>query len=289
MRTINLPTDLLRTFVTVIEVASFTRAAEILGRTQPAVSLQVQRLEQLVGHSLIKREGKNVALTERGEALAAHARQILRLNDIAVSHFKRPDEGTVLRIGLPVDYAVNLLQSIITKVVRSNSDTRIDIFCDLSKNLIESLRRNELDIVVALFEGDDQQFLFRQWSEQPIWVASEKFQVDLNAEIPLVVHPFGCVYRNRMTEALKNSGQGWRIAYSSPGIGGVQKAIINGLGVTCLTGPTVIKGMKKIAPGAKLPVLSPINIGLFARQVQLDAVGYEAIDAIGNGLEAALN
>ena len=67
MKIINLPTDLLRTFVTVVEVEGFTRAADILGRTQPAISLQVQRLEQLVGHKLILRVGKSVSLTEQGE------------------------------------------------------------------------------------------------------------------------------------------------------------------------------------------------------------------------------
>jgi len=88
MKIINLPTDLLRTFVTVVEVEGFTKAADILGRTQPAISLQVQRLEQLVGHKLILRVGKNVSLTEQGESLTVYARQILRLNDIAIARFE---------------------------------------------------------------------------------------------------------------------------------------------------------------------------------------------------------
>ena len=87
MKIINLPTDLFRTFVTVVEVEGFTKAADILGCTQPAISLQVQRLEQLVGHKLILRVGKNVSLTEQGESLTVYARQILLLNDIAIARF----------------------------------------------------------------------------------------------------------------------------------------------------------------------------------------------------------
>ena len=93
MKIINLPTDLLRTFLTVVEVEGFTKAADILGRTQPAISLQVQRLEQLVGHKLILRVGKNVSLTEQGESLTVYARQILRLNDIAIARFEPRNKG----------------------------------------------------------------------------------------------------------------------------------------------------------------------------------------------------
>ena len=99
----NLSTELLRAFITVIEVASFTRAAEILGRTQPAISLQIKRLEETVGYDLIERKGKEISLTERGEALAIHARQILRLNDLAVVQFEKPSKSSKLRVGLPVD------------------------------------------------------------------------------------------------------------------------------------------------------------------------------------------
>ena len=87
MKSTNLSIELLRAFITVIEVKSFTVAATLLGRTQPAVSLQLQRLEQLIGSKLITREGREMVLTEQGVALAAHAKRILRLNDLAVSQF----------------------------------------------------------------------------------------------------------------------------------------------------------------------------------------------------------
>ena len=284
MRVINISTELLRTFITVIEVASFTRAAEILGRTQPAISLQVKRLEGTVGYDLIERNGKEISLTERGEALAIHAREILRLNDIAVAQFEQKNPSSKLRVGLPVDYAVNTLQSCLTDVVRQHADVQIEIRCDLSKYLLSALRSNEIDIAVALFDGDDQQFLFRHWKEQPAWVGATDLVIPDQSDIPLVVHPYGCVYRERMASALKLAGKSWRIAYSSPGIGGVQRAVHDGLGLSCLTVPTVLQGMRKFSEKDGLPVLPPLHIGLFARQAQLGAVGYAAIDAIVNTL-----
>ena len=286
MGTPNLSTELLRAFITVVEVASFTRAAEILGRTQPAISLQIKRLEETVGCDLIERKGKEITLTERGEALAVHARQILRLNDLAMVQFEQPSLSSKLRVGLPVDYAVDTLQSCLTGVVREYSDVQVEIRCDLSKHILSALRCNEIDIAVALFDGDDQQFLFRHWKEQPIWVGAIDFEIPEQADIPLVVHPYGCVYRDRMTTTLKMDGKGWRIAYSSPGIGGVQRAVHDGLGLSGLTAPTVQSGMRKFTEKDGLPALPPLHIGLFARQMQLGSGGYAAIDAIVKTLEA---
>jgi DNA-binding transcriptional LysR family regulator len=280
MKIINLPTNLLRTFVTVVEVEGFTKAANILGRTQPAISLQVQRLEQLVGHKLILRVGKDVSLTEQGESLAVYARQILQLNDIAIAHFEPRNKGETIRVGLPLDYAVNLLQTKLTELIKNNPDFSIEIRCDLSRNLIELLRKNEIDIAVALFEGNDQQFLFQNWTEKPTWVGAKNFTPPLNLEIPLVVHPHGCVYRDRMTTALKLAGLRWRIAFSSPGIGALQRAVCDGLGFSCLTEPTLRKGMASLSVVDGLPSLEPLHIGLFARQAQLGTAGYIIIDQI---------
>lgn len=285
MGAVNLSTELLRTFITVVEVASFTRAADILGRTQPAISLQVKRLEEAVGFALIERKGKDISLTERGEALAIHARQILRLNDLAIAQFELHDPAAKLRVGLPVDYAVNTLQACLTDVVRQFPETQIEIRCDLSKHLLTAMRSNEIDIAVALFDGDDQQFLFRNWKEQPIWVGATDFEIPHDSEIPLVAHPFGCVYRDRMAAALKLAGKSWRIAYSSPGIGGVQRAVQDGLGLSCLTVPTIQSGMRDFSAQDGLPVLAPLHIGLFARQAQLGAGGYAVMDAMTKTLE----
>lgn len=288
MPVVNLPTDLLRTFVTVIEVESFTRAAEILGRTQPAVSLQVKRLEQLVGEVLIRRDGKENSLTEQGEALASYARQILRLNDLAVARFERPQKSAVLRIGLPLDYAVSLLQSSLTELIKAQPDLKIELRCDLSQNLINALQKDEVDIAVALFEGTDQQFLFRFWQENPRWVGATDIALPGDAEVPLVAHPFGCVYRDRMTSALKLSGHRWRIAFSSPGIDGVQQAVRDGLGLSCLTGPTMQQGMRFLNAEDGLPDLAPLHIGLFVRQSRLDTEGYVAVDKLAQTIEEAI-
>lgn len=288
MRTVNLPTDLLRTFITVIEVESFTRAADLLNRSQPAVSLQVKRLEDLVGYKLIRQKGRSMQVSEKGEALAMHARQILRLNDLAMGLFERYDNREQLRIGLPLDYGVRLLQQELTVLIRSNDELRLVLHCDLSANLQDSLMRDELDIIVALYQGGDPQFLVRQWREQPFWVGSGDIRPDLFGDLPLVAHPAGCVYRQRMTDALQSVQRGWNVVFSSPAIEAVQQAARDGLGFTCLTSPTTEEGLRRITPEEGLPALEPLRIGLFYRQTRLGSWGNLVADCLTQAIENVL-
>ncbi|MBZ0217255.1 MAG: LysR family transcriptional regulator, partial [Fimbriimonadaceae bacterium] len=114
MSTVNLPTDLLRTFVAVCDVGGYTKAGELVGRTQPAISLQMRRLEELFGAKLIFQQGRQLKLTEAGELLLLYSRQILKLNDEAVAEFREPNKGEIC-IGIPTDYSAGYLQETILK------------------------------------------------------------------------------------------------------------------------------------------------------------------------------
>jgi DNA-binding transcriptional LysR family regulator len=124
---VNLQTDLLRTFVSIVDLGSFTKAGIALGRTQPAVSLQMRRLEELVGRPLLRQEGRSFQLTPDGEMLLSYARDILRLNDHAAAFFSRVGDAGSLRVGLPSDYAVAFLQGVITEYARAHPDVALEI------------------------------------------------------------------------------------------------------------------------------------------------------------------
>ncbi len=289
MRIVNLPTDLLRTFVTVIEVKSHTRAADLLNRSQPAVSLQIKRLETLVGYKLIQQKGRSMHVSEKGEALAMHARQILRLNDMAVGLFERTDMETDLRIGLPLDYGVRLLQQEVTALMQENAALKLTMSCDLSQNLHDALLRDELDIIVALYQDGDPQFLVQKWREQPVWVAAQNMRPTQFEELPLVAHPVGCVYRHRMTDALRSVERNWKVIFSSPDIDAVQEAVRGGLGFTILTAPTTQNGMRQVPTSEGLPPLEPLRIGLFYRQTRLGSWGNIVAERLTQTIENVLS
>jgi len=95
----NLQTDLLRTFVSVVELGGHSKAGAMLGRSQPAISSQLGRLEELVGAPLLVKKGRVIQPTADGEVLLAYAREVVRINDEAMSYFRRRVMTGVLRIG----------------------------------------------------------------------------------------------------------------------------------------------------------------------------------------------
>lgn len=280
MRSINLPTDLLRAFVTVIDLGGYTRAADALGRTQPAVSLQMKRLEELLDAKLLTHEGRELKLTEEGEALAVYARQLLRLNDEAVAQLKGRSAKGQLRVGLPTDFSVAFLQDSIVDFADEQSRVTLSITCDLSRKLLDLLHADELDIVIALLARDRNPYLVRSWDERPIWAVARDFPVNKSSVVPLVTHPEGCEYRRRMTAALRAEGRDWRVAYTTPDIGGLQRAVSAGMGVTALTRKTLLPDMRILASREGFPAMEPIHIGLFYKHQRLSGAGLMLVDSL---------
>ncbi len=106
----NIPTDLLRTFVAVVDLRSFTKAANSLGVTQPAVSAQIKRLQFLLGDDIFDRSTQGVSLTPHGETVLNYARRLLSLNDqiVRLGGIEPAPELTI-RVGTPSDYVASNL------------------------------------------------------------------------------------------------------------------------------------------------------------------------------------
>lgn len=282
----NLPTDLLRTFIAVVELGGHSKAGAVLGRSQPAISLQIRRLEDLVRSPLLAQEGRAIHPTPAGEALLSYAREMVRINDEAVRYFHRSDMTGVLRIGLPTDYAVAFLQNTLTTFLHRHPEVDLELHCDLSRELHQHLRSDELDIVVATMPTARMPYLSRAWVEQPIWVAAESLTLSEQRPVPLGAHLEGCDYRSRMIEALDGVARRWRIVYTGPGISGLQNAVLNGLCVTALTHATLLPGMRELTEDESFPKLEPLRIGLFYKHPRLSAAGLQLVSDLVASLES---
>ena len=258
----NLPTDVLRTFLAVIDLGSFTKAGQLLGRTQPAISLQIRKLEDLIGLPLLDTSGRSIALTKDGEMLARHARQLLVLNDEIVARLQKKGSQGDLRVGLPTDYAVTFFQKAISHYLQQHPEVRLSIHCDVSERLLAMFAGSEIDLAIAMYDDRPASGLIYAWAERPIWTAGSDTDVDRRNPLPLAAHPDGCHYRRRMIQCLDQIGRPWRIDYSSPGISGLQQAIQSGLGVTALTRRTLLRGMRVLTEKDGFPPLPDIHVGL---------------------------
>ena len=131
----HLSMDMLRAFVLVSDEGGFTAAAERLGRTQPAVSQQLKKLELMLGQSLLDREGSRLSLTPAGQTLMGYARQILSLNDEAVSAFNKPAVSGRVRLGIPSEFAIRLLPRVVSGFGEACLDVTFEVTCEVWRNL----------------------------------------------------------------------------------------------------------------------------------------------------------
>lgn len=282
----NLPTDLLRTFITVVELGGHSKAGAALGRSQPAISLQIRRLEEIIRAPILSQDGRTILPTPAGEALLSYAREMVRINDEAVDYFHRADKSGVLRIGLPTDYAVAFLQGTLTQFLQNHPEVDLEIYCDLSRELHRHLRSDDLDIIVGTMPTARMPYLSRTWEEQPIWAASETLDMISDRPVPLGAHLEGCDYRSRMIAALDGTARRWRIVYTGPGISGLQNAVLNGFCVTALTRATLLPGMRELREAEGFPRLEPLRVGLFYKHPRLSPAGLQLVSDLVASLES---
>ena len=283
----NIPMDLLRTFATVADFGSITRAAAQLGRSQPAVSLQMKRLEEIVATPLCRWDGRRMLLTDRGQTLLGYAAQILRLNDEAIGTLTQPALAGHVKVGTPNDFAITFLPRILGRFVDRYPGVTLDVSCDLSVNLLKQFAAgdSDFDLVLAMHADRPAGRSVRLWPEDLVWVAAPGHSVRDRRPLPLVAYPEGCVYRRRLTRALDDSGIPWRVVYCSPSLAGLQAAIISGLGVTVLARSTVPEGLQMLDSAGILPALAPVTIGLHRRRNRLPPAADRLVEFIAESLD----
>ena len=258
----NLPMDLLRSFVSVAQLNSITKAGELLGRSQPAITLQMQRLEELVDETLLVRNGKNMDLSEAGDRLYEYANQILSLNDLAVSEFSKSAVTGKIRLGIPSEFATVLLPKIVSRFAKAYPNVTLEVNCELSKNLLTKTGKASHDLILALQDDPNAKDSALVKIDPLVWVAGSDMTSQKVSVVPLIVASQGCIYRNRAIRMLDKSKQPWQIVYTNPDLTGIQYAIQEGLGVTVLAKSTVPDNLKILRPSPRFPELGDVGISL---------------------------
>lgn len=263
---LNIPTDLLRTFVKAVDLGSFTRAGDAVGRTQSAVSLQVRRLEEMLDAPLFVRGTHRVKLTDEGTTLVNYARRMLALNDEAVGSLHRPKVAGSVRLGAPHEYTASLLPVILGKFAQSHPNVTLEVTCDLSKNLLARQEKGAFDLVIALHDDPAHGGGTKVLTEPLIWITSPDHARHTQLPLSLVVAPPPCIYRNRVLHTLSRLNMPWRIAYTSSSYSGIIAAVRAGLGVTLLASSTVPDGVKSLGERDGFPVMGHLDVRLHTTQ-----------------------
>lgn len=259
----DLPTDLLRTFVTAAEAGSFTAAARRLGRAQSGVSQQVQRLEQLLGAMLFER-GRRIRLTEHGEVLLSYARPILRLAGDAARRLRGASVDGTVRLGVN-EHAIDALPPRLGRFARAHPNVRLEVEVGSSTALLERLREGRLELAIAnLHGGPDAAANATVLVEEPlVWAGHPDLAPLEEPVLPLVVFSPTCRLRLTAIERLDARERKWRVAVTSSSLSGVRAAAAAGLGVAVLLESTLGPDLRRLGAADGLPDLPAARIALF--------------------------
>ena len=189
--------ELLRTLVFIAQEASFTKAAERVGRTQSAVTLQVQKLESLVGHPLVVRsKGGPVEMTPQGRSLVESARAMLKLNDEALRALSSSDIPATVRFGTSSTYIPWYLSATLEEFRDTFPNVLLEVTDGYSCQITQHIREGVFDLVLcqAGFEPRDWPTT-EIWRGPLRWVTSTERPVHLERPLPLCLAPANCPWR----------------------------------------------------------------------------------------------
>ena len=282
--------DQLRTFIAIVETGSFTKAAEVVHKTQSAVSMQIKRLEERLDRPIFARDGRTSKLTEDGERLLDYARRIVKLNVEALAAFNDTELTGRVRLGLPDDYADRYLPEIMARFSRAYPHVELTIMCEPSIELIERIDSNELDLaIVTDCETSRASETFRR--ERLLWVTSNRHSTHLEEPLPLALGRPSCGWRRAAIEALETIGRPHHVLYTSANGGAVAAAVLAGMAVSVFPESGLRPGMRVLNPADGFPELPSCRIGLIRNPHETlalaDALAEHIISSLDNLSEAS--
>nr|WP_314095437.1 LysR substrate-binding domain-containing protein [uncultured Shinella sp.] len=282
---LNLDMDVLRTFSTGVELGSYAKAAERLGRSTSAVSAQLKKLEEQAGVPVFRKSGRGLALTEAGEIMLAYARRLLHLNDEAVAALKDVHLEGWVKLGLQEDFGETLLPQVLGQFTRANPRVKVEARVTRNAELLEQVAAGKLDLALAWGNGSGSAYSERIASIRLCWIRGVHHQelVQGREPIPLLALDNPCLMRSIATKALDEAGIAWRIAFVGSSLASLWAAAKAGLGVTVRTKIGLPDTVVSIVPSeGGLPQLSSLELSLL-RSVKEPPPAARALSSIIRG------
>jgi DNA-binding transcriptional LysR family regulator len=257
----------LRSFATAVRTGSMGRAAEELERTQPAISQQLRRLEDVLGCRLLRRTARGVVMTAEGEAFLPLVERILALNDEAQIHVRSRISATVRqrRVGIIEDVAAGGLQMALADFAQVHPQLELDVIVADGTAMREAFGAGKLDLALAdtVSLGPVPR---RQRTCSLAWVAAPAFDPARSEVLPLVLFRHPCEWRVRTVEALDRIERRWRTAFESGSLTAIQAAVRAGMGIATLLPWNVENGMALVdAEANRLPPAPSVKLALYRR------------------------
>lgn len=258
----NIPIELLRALVTIVDSGSFTKAAAALDLTQSAISSQIARLGHLLGGNIFAKGPGNLTPTKRGTLALQYARRLLAINDELLAFAGPHSAPRQLVIGLPAWLGQQPLMEIFACSAML-PDEQVSFRCDRVERLVTDLDVGSIDIGYLCNAIDPSGTAIAQWSEPVVWVKSPKLKLAPGGRIPLISWP-GTTADRAAVEVLQQAGMHFFVTFSAPDFSARLAAVAAGLGVLAMPTRAAIPEIEIVHDG--LPKLPDNKAGIFVRE-----------------------
>ncbi len=260
-----LPVDVVRALIAIVDCRGFTRAAEQLGRTQPTISLQIRRLEELVGAAMFDNTAR-LTLSPQGRIVLEYGRRLVAAHDELVEALRRQENASpAVRLGMPNEFAAFLAPSLVDLANRRGEAFAFEVTCDQSETLIDRLRAQQLDMALAMTPADAAEGSLAQWKLSLSWIAGAGATIGADAPIRLVTPPEGSLFYNIAAEALARAGRKFEIVCKSGNPDVLRSAVDAGYGVSLAPRALAPKGAR-LLPETLLAPLPEVTLALYASE-----------------------
>lgn len=257
---LHLDIALLRSFAAVADAGALSRAAERVGRSQAALSMQMKRLEEILDQPLLTRTGRGVILTVQGERLLVHARRILVAHDDALAELSGRSLSGTLRFGCPDDYAQAFLPALLRGFAQRHPAVAIEVVCAATPRLEDRLARGGLDLALISVPGTAAHEHLR--CEDLVWVGPRAAPATLPDPLPLALGDPDTLDHRAALAALDRAGRTYRVAYASGSLSGLLAVVRSGQAVAVLTRSAVPSDLRILPRADNLPNLPRIGLTL---------------------------
>ncbi|MEN5179585.1 LysR family transcriptional regulator [Comamonas odontotermitis] len=267
--------DWLKCFVAVVDTGTLSSAATEVFRSQSAVSMQIKKLEDAMGHRLLDRSSRRLQLTPEGQTLLGYARRMLDLQAEAQQALhNQPLTGRV-RLGVPDDYAQKYLTPVLRRFALRHSSVEIELNCEQSTALIPRVAQGDLD--VALVSRDHARRGILLFHEPMVWVGSPQFELWRRDPLPIAVYEEASLARRGAMHALAQQGRRYKVVYNSSSLAGQIAAVESGLAVAALTQCSAPAHLQQLGIEHGLGPLAPMEVAAYRSRASR---GNAAVDGL---------
>ena len=274
----NLDITTLRSFVAVADNGGVTRAAGFLHLTQSAVSMQLKRLEDLLGLELLDRSGRRIALTASGEQLLVYARRMVAMNDEVIGRLtNQAFEGEIV-LGVPHDIVYPAIPKVLQQFNMAYPRVKVQLVSSFTMALKEQFEKGECDLILTTESAETPES--ETLAQRPLlWIGAPGGAAWRQRPLRLAFGRF-CTFRPKVITALDQAGIPWEMVVETDSDRTIEATVAADLAVNTMIDGTEPPHLVQVDHGGTLPELPVQRINMYGAETTGSQIVAELAESV---------